>query len=524
MPLNKKIAFYIYYVGLFGLSASIPVSKFATSVGMLLISFAWFLNWNWREKLNLFKKYKTPLIASVFLFLIFVLGLIHSENIDYALKDLKIKAPLFILPVVFALSGFKLDRKKIIIALTLMAASGVTASIIGYISYRTKTNQGEILDLRYMSPFISMIRLSLILSFGFGLCLWGISKLKSSLKWLLLIPICWISYFVAITESLTGLVLIPILSFYFLFFMLKRNKKLAFGVGMVFLISGIWLIFQINDISSMVFANHSHEYKKKTLNGRKYKHNAKVLTRENGYLLYDNLNEEEMRREWNARSSVRYNDTINSFNYGAVLIRFLTSKGISKDSVGVSLLTKSEIKAIEVGVPNFYYLTANPISRRIHVGFMEFRNAIENEKYLGSSVASRFIYAKTGYEIFKENFWTGIGTGDVNDEFLHQYEKLNTKEERYDKKSHNQYITTALTLGVFGLVFFTGILGLLIKTYKGTLIYLFFLGQLILLLGMLWEDTLETQAGVAIFSLVLNLFLFEKKPENSLATPKVELK
>ena len=511
MPINRKIAFYIYFTGLFGLSASIPVSKFGTSFGMILISFAWFLNWNWKEKLSLLKEHRIPLIASVSLFLIFVFGLIHSENIDYALKDLKIKAPLFILPVVFALSGFKLDRERIIVALIILTSSGVIASIIGYISYYIRTTQGEILDLRCMSPFISMIRLSLILSFGFGLGLWGFSKLKSNLKWLLLVPIGWIVYFIVCAESLTGLVLIPVLSLYFMFFILKRNRTLAFGLGAILLISSIWLAFKLTDISSLVFANNSYKYNEKTLNGRKYKHNIKVLTRENGNLLYDNLNEEEMLKEWSLRSSLRYNDTINGFNVGAVLIRFLTSKGISKDSVGVSLLTNDEIKAVERGVPNVYYLTANPIARRIHVGFMEIRNAIENKKYFGSSIASRYIYARTGYQIFKDNFLFGTGTGDVKDEFLDKYKKLNTKEVYFDKRSHNQYLTVAITLGIFGLIIFVGIISLLMKTYNGTLIYIFFLGQLILLLGMLWEDTLETQAGIAIFSLLLNLFLFEKK-------------
>jgi membrane-bound ClpP family serine protease len=78
-----------------------------------------------------------------------------------------------------------------------------------------------------------------------------------------------------------------------------------------------------------------------------------------------------------------------------------------------------------------------------------------------------------------------------------------------DKRSHNQFITIALSEGLFGIVVFLGCLVLIYKQYKGSLNYLFILGQMILLISMLWEDTLETQAGVAIFALLLNLFLFE---------------
>ena len=111
---NKTIAFYVFHAGLFGLSASIPVSKFGTSLGMILLSLAWFLEWNWKDKLLLFKHNKLFLILSSSLFLLFVFGLVHSENIAHAMKDLKIKAPLFIIPIVFGLSGIRIERNKII--------------------------------------------------------------------------------------------------------------------------------------------------------------------------------------------------------------------------------------------------------------------------------------------------------------------------------------------------------------------------------------------------------------------------
>ena len=97
MPGHRKIADYLFYTGLFGLAASIPVSKAATSVGMFLMAIAWFVQWNWKEKIIVFKTNRKPIIFSAVLFLIFVLGLLHSENLTYGLKDLRIKAPIFIL-------------------------------------------------------------------------------------------------------------------------------------------------------------------------------------------------------------------------------------------------------------------------------------------------------------------------------------------------------------------------------------------------------------------------------------------
>ncbi len=515
---NKTIAFYVFYAGLFGLSASIPVSKFGTSLGMILLSLAWFLEWNWKDKLLLFKHNKLFLILSSSLFLLFVFGLVHSENIAHAMKDLKIKAPLFIIPIVFGLSGIRIERNKIITALALLSASGIVASIIGFISYSIKINHGEILDLRAMSPFISLIRLSLILCFAFGFVLWGLNAIRSKYKWFLIIPNLWIVYFVVVSESLTGIILLPIVSIYFLFFILKRDFKLAISLFIILLGCALWIGIELNKIGSLVCTNHSSTIEEYTLNGRIYNHNTKVLFRENGHLIYDNFCEEEMEQEWNKRSVKKYRDAFRNYKYSSVLIRYLASRGLSKDSVGVSKLSNIEIEAIQNGITNVYYIDRNPLFKRLHIGIMELRDAYEHNRHTGRSIASRFIYAATGYTIFKDNFWFGVGTGDVKDAFLNEYKKNPKLEGGCDKRSHNQFITTALSLGVFGLVLFVGIFIVLIKKYSGSLSYLFLLGQIILLLSMLWEDTLETQAGVAVFSVLLNIFLFERKFKKTVST------
>ncbi len=507
---NKTIAFYVFHAGLFGLSASIPVSKFGTSLGMILLSLAWFLEWNWKDKLLLYKHNKLFLILSSSLFLLFVFGLVHSENIAHAMKDLKIKAPLFIIPIVFGLSGMRIERNKIITALALLSASGIFASIIGFISYSIKINHGEILDLRAMSPFISMIRLSLILCFAFGFILWGLNIIRSKFRWLLIIPNLWIIYFIVISESLTGIILLPVVSIYFLFFVLKRDFRFAISLFIILFGCALWIGAELNKIGSLVIASHNSELEKYTLSGRKYKHNTDILFRENGYLIYDNFCEQEMEQEWNKRSVKKYREVFNNYKYSSILIRYLSSRGLSKDSVGVSKLSNTEIEAIQNGITNVYYIDRNPLFKRLHIGIMELRDAYEHNRHRGRSIASRFIYAATGYKIFKDNFWFGVGTGDVKDAFIQEYKKNPKLEEGCDKRSHNQFITTALSLGVFGLVLFLGIFIILIKKYSGSLNYLFFLGQIIVLLSMLWEDTLETQAGVAVFSVLLNIFLFER--------------
>ena len=77
----------------------------------------------------------------------------------------------------------------------------------------------------------------------------------------------------------------------------------------------------------------------------------KDTTTENGFFLWENIAQKELERTWNRKSkriSFNSKDKKNQ-PVKATLYRFLTSKGLNKDSVGLSKLTKNEIQKIENG-------------------------------------------------------------------------------------------------------------------------------------------------------------------------------
>ncbi len=86
----RKFADNLFVFGCFTLSASIPVSKFTTSVSLFLMALSWILQWNWREKKQLFLANKELFLIVTLSYYIFLFGLFYSSDIDYALKDLKI--------------------------------------------------------------------------------------------------------------------------------------------------------------------------------------------------------------------------------------------------------------------------------------------------------------------------------------------------------------------------------------------------------------------------------------------------
>lgn len=509
-----SIADKIFIFAVFTLSASIPVSKFTTSLSIFLMAFAWFLQWNWKEKLKLLRANKLNFILSTSVFYIFVIGLFYSSDINYALKDLKIKVPLFALPVLLS-TGVKLSLHQVKIALGLLCASAITASIIGFSNYQILLGtHAEMKDLREMSPFISHIRLTLILCFSVGYSLWILFNSNSKFKWIVIIPILWIFYFVSLMGSLTGAVILPLVFVFFLLNFLYVKSKKTTIIGLIAIcILGTFIINHVSSIYNLVYTDKPVEnITNLTDNGNTYSNNSNRFDTENGFRTWDNLCELELKKEWNKISKVAYDSELNGFPFKDVLIRYLTSKGVMKDSIAIAQLEQSEITAIEKGMANVFYLNHNKLSNRIHVTFWELKNLERNGYANGSSITMRFEYWKIAINIFKKNWFIGVGTGDIQSEFQTAYIETESQlDKRHQRRSHNQYLTVMVTLGIVGLiVFLTSLIWPLYK-YKGEIQFLYLLFIVILLASMFWEDTIESQAGVTILALVNSLFLFSNR-------------
>ena len=187
------------------------------------------------------------------------------------------------------------------------------------------------------------------------------------------------------------------------------------------------------------------------------------------------------------------------------LIRFLSSKGLTKDAEGISILNDEEISAIEQGIPNRYYLDHWPWQNRIYTTLYELETYQEFGYAEGFSLGMRLEFWKTAKSIIEQQPLLGVGTGDVQDAFDLQYYLDETSlSEKNRRRAHNQYLTIWLTYGIFGLFFF---LFYLLWPLKGNWngIYPIFLA--IAMLSFLTEDTLESQAGVTFFAFFNALFV-----------------
>jgi hypothetical protein len=73
------------------------------SVGQLILSANWIVEGNYRSKFRRLLSRKGALLF-LLIFTIHLLGLLHTENFAYALKDIRIKLPLFVIPFILASS------------------------------------------------------------------------------------------------------------------------------------------------------------------------------------------------------------------------------------------------------------------------------------------------------------------------------------------------------------------------------------------------------------------------------------
>ncbi len=108
---NNTLNTKIYEFSLLLLVISLPFSNYTLSVSMIILAINWLLDKRLAEKLKIIIHRKSILLITI-VYLIHVIGLLYSSNLEYGLHDLRIKLPLLALPIIIGTSQ-PLDKKKL---------------------------------------------------------------------------------------------------------------------------------------------------------------------------------------------------------------------------------------------------------------------------------------------------------------------------------------------------------------------------------------------------------------------------
>jgi len=488
----------------------LPFSKFLMSVGTIGIAVNWFLEGDVIHKFKSFFQNKTALILTSG-FLVFVLGMIYTQDFNYGINDLRIKLPLLVFPILLS-TTHKLKKNHYFLIIKLFVIATLLSSFYGFLVWKNiMPAKKEILELRDISQFVSHIRLSLMLVLSMFLIpkLFFNSLVYRIFGW---ISILWTLYFLSLIESATGFAIGFITLFLVaIYYIVKKKSVYGFVSVILVLIAGIYLSIDLTSTYHKVKMDISKPMDEFTKSGEKYSTEANYVFFDNGNYTHHYLAENELRTTWETKSEKPYYETKKAEGVQFILIRYLTSLGYRKDKEGLLKLSQEDIKNIENGIPN--YLHASPsFMARIHKLMFEIDGYLKGVNASGNSLSQRFEYWKLSLNIIQDSPIFGHGTGDVPSVFEQKYKEMeNSLDKKYQLRSHNQYFSTAIAIGVLGLLFFLFSLFVPIFSAFKNRNYFYLVCMSISLLSFLSEDTLETQEGVFFYAFLSSLFLFASK-------------
>lgn len=426
---------------------------------------------NFRQYFQNLKKNKFFIAVFVF-YLLHIIALLWSDNMDYGLNDIRRKTSLIVVPLIVLAKPIDL-RKNYNSIIFCFIGTLVVTSIMNAGSYFLMSDYFEFNDIRDMSLFNSHIRYAIMIALGVPL-IWEFKKGDKKRDSVLILLIIWFLFYTYLSQILTGLISMFAILFGLVLFKLIIERKMK---SLLFLFASSITAFGL--LYYALFLNHEPT-------------NQSVA------------NFSSMKSAWNERSNIPF-DSLDKRDQELkfTLSRFLDSKGLPKNDKGVSDLTTNEIMSVEKGMAS---------ESEMKIGFW---GRIEGLKYQihhtsnpnGHSLLQRLEAWDVGKQIYKDHIYLGVGTGDLDEAYTSKYKETDTKLTIENQiRAHNTYLTSLITFGVIGLISLIYMIISFIKIQVENTHLMGFLFMFVMLVTFFFEDTLETQTGVTLFSFFAALY------------------
>jgi hypothetical protein len=517
--LNKNIHANLYLFGLCVIAFSLPLLEYLANAAQIFLITNWILELDFKNKLQKLKDNKS-IIIFILLFIVPLIWLLNSNNIDFGLIDLKIRLPILALPVIIGTSK-TLSGNKLNLILLLFITGVFISSFAGFLGYHNIWFNVDTDNIRNVSMFVSHIRLSLMISLSvFIILYWIYNKIinKKILVFSAITLIVWFIYFLMFMQGFTGIITIVVVGFIILLKLSfskisKRHNIFYLSLILVFFILIVtYLGILIKEFYTPTQPKEINE-RTHTIKGNLYWNDKNSQMIENGNLVYRNISKEELDEEWYKRSSF----DINGYDKRGqdifhTLVRYLTSKGLTKDAEGLAKLSDQDIRNIEDGNSNYKYTNNKGLKQRIYTTIWQIDVYSKGGNPSGHSITQRVEYQKVGLELLKRNLLFGTGTGDLDDDYKALYDELNSPLEiNCRHRAHNQFFTFFISFGIIGgiICLFAWIHPLIMEWNNRNYFFLVFF--LIATISMFSDDTLETTTGVVFCSYFYSLLLWGKK-------------
>lgn len=374
-------------------------------------------------------------------------------------------------------------------------------------------------DFRKISLFIPHIRFALLIIMSIMILLYQVIfkpiMVRTPAQVVFIITAIFLFVFLFVLRSFAGIIIFFLVASCFFI----RASLLAKGKYARYLVIPLILLLYILIISSVTWvavkdfsapAISVASLDKYTINGNLYDHKPDDHILENGNYVNLYVCEPELRKEWNIRSGIRYD----SIDYKGqpiriTLRRYLASKGLRKDSAGLSQLKNDDIQAIEKGRANFHFRTKPGFYQRLYETLWEIHIWRQTGFVSYHSFGQRIVFFQTAGEIIRNNLWTGVGTGDVySNMILTTRQNQKSIERKWKGEPHNQYAFFLMAFGLPGfiLILFSWIYPVYKNKSSGYLLFNLFV--LTMIISMTVLDTIESYDNMVFFAFFYSLFVF----------------
>lgn len=521
--ISNFISENIFFILSIILVISFPFSESLLSISTGLIFLQVLFSGNWKVKLEILKSEKA-LWALLGVFFIYLFGCLFCKDLTTGLYELKKTIFWFIIPIGVALSP-KLSVKKYWILLTIFLSAVLIASFIATFKI-IFSNYFNITDVRDAS-YVSHVSFSLQIIFSI-LILWYSAIKKSPVlgrirSGFIIIWCLYLFVFLGFQKSLIGFISLYGSLIFFIFYLVRsitsRKRKYIAYIILVFIIIMPnvyigWIAYRYFEIKDL-----KPEYELLTESGNVYSFDIQNKQKENGHYVYWYICNDELEKSWDKVSSVKINEKdASGYSIYNTLVRYMTSKGLRKDSAGVYALTSEDIINVKSGISNHIFVDKKfSIYPRIYQSIWELDTYFQTGNPNDQSLSQRIEFTKAAIYIIKNNLW-GIGTGNFKIEFDNAYKNTNSKlDEKFRFNVHNQYLSYIVKFGIVGFLIIIFLLVYAIRIKKQS--HNIFLILLLIIIGLsnFGETTLETHVGLPFFVYFLSLFLWH--PQESLSQP-----
>jgi len=440
-------------------------------------------------------------------------------------EKVKMSLPLLSLPLMIGTTPTPVERN--INRLLILFCAGVVAAAIACILIYIADGippGGDYRDISVILPhirFAILINMAIVILLYFGFNPEGNRPDETVIfrgfktRILYLIPAAFLAGFLFFLRSATGILTFMVIAIFIVLNLTFRSRNRTLRYAVAGAIAGITLA-----AAALLTYPWIHNFRaepvdfkildKYTVNGNPYVHDTASGILENGYYTGLFLCEPELQREWNKISKLKYDSTdLRGQQISSTLKRYLTSKGLRKDSASVHLLSPIDIGNIEKGFANHKFHAYTGISQRLYETLYEI-HVFERTGFVEQhSFGQRLAFLVESVRLIRQNFWTGVGPGDVY-RSLHTQSKIDliAIDPKWEGKPHNQFAYFGLAFGI------TGLLWIVIswiypviryKTYRNLLFNLF---AVIILISMLVMDTLESYDSMVFFAFFYSMLIF----------------